>query len=82
MYQEISHQLLAADMAARGRAIDYESARTQEETKRLTLEAFEVLGDDRFRAILREMEAAVRKDLGVPKTDAEWLPWFLTAPVH
>ena len=46
------------------------------------MEAFEVLGDDRVRAIIREAEAVVRKNLGVPNTNAEWLPWFLTAPVH
>ena len=82
MYQETFHSQIVAEMAARGRAIDYQTANTQEETKRRTAEAFEVLGDDRFCAILRNTEAVVRKNLGIPQTDAAWLPWFLTVPVH
>ena len=82
LFSDTTHDLITAEMAARGRTIDYESAKTPEEMGRLTTEAFELLGDDRVRAILREAEAVVRKDLGVPETDAEWLPPFLTVTVH
>jgi len=82
LHQDNVHALITADMAARGRTIDYESANTQDETKRLTAEAWDVLGDARFRQILREAEAVVRKNLGIPKTDAEWLPWYLSVPVQ
>jgi hypothetical protein len=71
------HALLSADMAARGHPID-ENAKTQSEASRLTGEAIEALGDERFRAILREAEDIVRHNIDVPKTDHEWLPWFLT----
>lgn len=81
-HEDIAHRLIVAAMAEHGRTIDYKAVKTQEEMKRLTREAFEVLGDDRVREFLRETEAIVRQNLGVPKTDAEWLPWYLTAPVH
>jgi hypothetical protein len=82
LHADAVHDLITADMAARGHTIDYKKAKTQTEVGRLTGEAVEVLGDDRFRAILREAEDIVRENLGIPKTNSEWLPWFLTVPVN
>jgi hypothetical protein len=82
MYEDAFHDLITSDMAALGYTINYKSAKTEEEIRQLTSEAFAVLDDDRIRAILRKAEAIARGHLAVPETNAEWLPSFLTASVH
>jgi len=82
MYEEAFHDLITSDMAAVGHTINYKNAKTEEEIRQLTSEALAVLDDDRIRAILRKADAIARGLLAVPETNAEWLPSFLTAPVH
>jgi hypothetical protein len=82
MLERNVHALLSLEMAHRGRTIDYRKAATEEEVARLTTEAVQCLGADRFAEILRLAEENVRMVLRVSEADGEWLPSVLTAPVN
>lgn len=82
MMQGNIHALLVVEMHHRGRTIDYRAAKTPEEMGRLTREAIECLGHDKFVEIVRLAEENARMVLRVAESDAEWIPWSLTTPVN
>jgi hypothetical protein len=82
MFERNVHALLSLEIAHHGRTIDYRKATTEEEVARLTAEAVQCLGEDRFAEILRLAEENVRMVLGVSEADGAWLPSSLTARVN